>query len=289
MKTPAIIASLTVAGSIAFAAGQQSGGRQSPPMPQDARHGITPNDSPKLAHQPGSGTPFAALTGSSDPCAKTNYFAPEPRGFGPGCGTLAVLPISPADVNADGTPELWVETTAVVASGCPWAPAQDAVSLLSLSRLEYSDTEPLPVTLEVARLSPDTHSSLMAMMPAAEQVCGSNCCGLIGDWQLLIRPAGWLDCDGDGDLDLVILASRLELGGGICSYDPLCCEYGGSCCGVLQCDLPNNWHLRDQAMFWFENIGYEASQPPLAADLNGDGQVNGADLGLLLVAWGPNP
>jgi hypothetical protein len=42
-------------------------------------------------------------------------------------------------------------------------------------------------------------------------------------------------------------------------------------------------------MFWFENIGYEASQPPLAADLNGDGQVNGADLGLLLVAWGPNP
>jgi hypothetical protein len=39
---------------------------------------------------------------------------------------------------------------------------------------------------------------------------------------------------------------------------------------------------------WFENIGYEKPIPPLAADLNGDGWVNGLDLGLLLGAWGTN-
>jgi hypothetical protein len=36
---------------------------------------------------------------------------------------------------------------------------------------------------------------------------------------------------------------------------------------------------------WFENIGYEKPPPPLAADLNQDGDVNGIDLGLLLAAW----
>jgi hypothetical protein len=37
---------------------------------------------------------------------------------------------------------------------------------------------------------------------------------------------------------------------------------------------------------WFENIGYEKPTPPLAADLNRDGSVDGVDLGILLAAWG---
>jgi hypothetical protein len=38
---------------------------------------------------------------------------------------------------------------------------------------------------------------------------------------------------------------------------------------------------------WFENIGFEKPAPPIAADINGDGRVDGADLGMLLIAWGP--
>ena len=74
------------------------------------------------------------------------------------------------------------------------------------------------------------------------------------------RTSGWRDCDEDGDLDLVVTV-RLLFGSGSYEYRPM----------------------------WFENIGYEKPAQPVAADLNGDGQVNGADLGLLLVAWGPNP
>ena len=38
---------------------------------------------------------------------------------------------------------------------------------------------------------------------------------------------------------------------------------------------------------WFENTGFEKPAPPVAADLNRDGRVDGADLGMLLIAWGP--
>jgi hypothetical protein len=64
----------------------------------------------------------------------------------------------------------------------------------------------------------------------------------------------WLDCDGDQDLDLVV---------------------------PLRAPLPNG-----SVIIWFENIGYERSAPPIAADLNHDGAVDGFDLALLLNAWG---
>jgi hypothetical protein len=67
--------------------------------------------------------------------------------------------------------------------------------------------------------------------------------------------------DGDGDLDICCLAqvdTVFESGDGADTY----------------------------RVIWFENIGYEKSPPPLAADLNRDGNVDGVDLGLLLAAWG---
>lgn len=64
----------------------------------------------------------------------------------------------------------------------------------------------------------------------------------------------WRDMDADGDADLVV---RFQSGGG------------------------NGVPLSG----WFENIGYEKPDPPLAADINQDGAVNGDDLGLLLAAW----
>ena len=85
-----------------------------------------------------------------------------------------------------------------------------------------------------------------------------------GDWVLGAFPGitsatfrlnGLRDMDGDGDADYLV-------------------------------DLV--WLINGVGEFrqvWFENIGYEKPPPPLAADLNRDGDVNGIDLGLLLAAW----
>jgi hypothetical protein len=73
-----------------------------------------------------------------------------------------------------------------------------------------------------------------------------------------IYVIGWRDMDADGDLDL---AAYLQV-------DP------GSSSG-------------SNVNIYFENIGFERP-PPLAADLNQDGYVNGLDLGLLLGQWGPS-
>jgi hypothetical protein len=76
-----------------------------------------------------------------------------------------------------------------------------------------------------------------------------------------VSQAAWRDIDGDGDLDLIVIVLLTILD------DPgFTTEFTG----------------------WLENIGYEKSPPPIAADLNGDGSVDGIDLGLLLGAWGTN-
>lgn len=74
-----------------------------------------------------------------------------------------------------------------------------------------------------------------------------------GTTSVVIDGRMWRDMDDDGDLDIVIRFKNSS---------------GG---GVIQ--------------GWFENIGYEKPNPPLAADLNQDGTVDGIDLGMLLAAW----
>lgn len=73
--------------------------------------------------------------------------------------------------------------------------------------------------------------------------------------------AGWADADRDGDKDLVL---------------QFFADYGDGSSSL-------------EGQIWFENIGHEKPAPPVAADINRDGQVNGADLGILLTAWGPDP
>jgi hypothetical protein len=71
-----------------------------------------------------------------------------------------------------------------------------------------------------------------------------------------IGAAGLRDMDDDGDLDYVFGVD------------------------VRFSDSPMTTEVR-----WLENIGYEKPDPPLAADINQDGAVNGDDLGMLLAAW----
>lgn len=67
--------------------------------------------------------------------------------------------------------------------------------------------------------------------------------------------AGWRDLDGDGDLDYVV---------------------------QLFID-----DFADESWVWLENTGFEADPPPLAADINQDGVVDGKDLASVLAAWTP--
>ncbi len=75
-----------------------------------------------------------------------------------------------------------------------------------------------------------------------------------GTSSTFINKRLWRDMDGDGDMDFVMTFTTSS---------------GGS-----------------PIQGWFENIGYEKSDPPVAADLNQDGAVDGVDLGMLLSAWG---
>ena len=85
----------------------------------------------------------------------------------------------------------------------------------------------------------------LEIMPYLQSVAGPG-----GAEVLAFQSAGWHDVDRDSDLDLcVIIVGEFE-----------------------------------EHYAWLENTGFEATQP-LTGDLNSDGNVNSADLALLLGGW----
>ena len=253
MKTPAIIASLTVAGSIAFAAGQQSGGRQSSVMPRGAEAHSMQEEMPQpIAH--------AQILGGGCQTEPQAWFNPIPRrlvvciGGDQKPSQIGKYTLGVADVNADGVNEFF--DTAYFGSWDNDGYPETGVMVASFSQpiggtiLYRSTTEVQPSSTVVWRNS--VLEGTAAMGDQIRQLIGAGS----SLQEIAVRAKGWRDIDFDGDLDLVAEASFFSYGG---------------------------------VDIWFENTGYEASQPPLAADLNNDGIVDGADLGILLSVWGePN-
>jgi hypothetical protein len=247
MQTPAIIASLTVVGSIAYATGSQGVvGEQTPLMPSGSQAHSMQEEIPQARMQ---------MTGGcqTDPAL---WFNPIPKrlvvciGGGNTPQRIGMLPLGAADVNRDGVNEFF--DTNYFGSWDNDGYNELGVVVRSLDQqiggtlLYRSTTEVQPNQTIVWRNS---------VLDVGASV-GDEIRGWLGNpsiSQITMRAKGWRDIDSDGDLDLIAEAAFTS-GDGV--------------------DL------------WFENIGYEMPAPPIAADLNHDGNVDGADLGLLLYAWG---
>ncbi len=256
MKTPAVIATLTVAGSLAFAAGQQSGGKQSVIVPSGA-----------LAHSMLAQMPQAQLMAQPDcpPTLTASWFAPTPRLLE--CNTpyglnLATIRGNAADINGDGRLDFWQSSRSsvlAVFNGRPYSATEDgpASGVLTVSEVGNIGGSYRVQQLTVSIFAASIGEWCLANLPSPGAPNRMVRIYLYETGQAeLIAWSGWRDIDEDGDLDFVCRATD-----------------------------DATWN----AQIWFENIGYEKPAPPVAADINGDGRVDGADLGLLLVAWGPNP
>lgn len=218
-------------------------------------------------------TPAAKNGGQASSQSFTNgcdaqvWFDPTPHEFLAGCGTLATLPLSPADVNHDGVPELITSLgTVVIADGNPISPKGQISGFVSCSQLSISEAGAMPVSAPVLDLQPTLAESLIALLPDL----GGGWCS----WTYEIRcsASGWLDCDGDGDLDFVVRADFMKN-----RFQ----SWGGDM-GPPQCSQRDTVQIAEKFM-WFENTGYQASPPPNPYDLDQDGEVGAGDISVLLL------
>jgi hypothetical protein len=281
MKAPAIIASLTVVGSIAYATGSQGVAAKQPPvMPSGSQAHSMQEEIPQTRMQ------MAGVAA----CDAEPWFAPIPHPFVPtGCGSPAFLPLKgynvQVDINGDGVIDFlnfevdansnsvgWCEEPGgwnpgiVVRTANQQVLTRDSSNLVTATRFDSSNGDLAFVTKAVF---PSVSEQYASWIPDAGTNPDSNVCNFY-NYGLVIYLKGFLDCDGDRDLDLI---AEVRL----CKSEYLPHPNTGIC-------QRHSGILRSETV-WFENTGFQHTNP-IAADLNRDGRVNGADLSLLLVSWG---
>jgi hypothetical protein len=258
MKTPAIIASLTVVGSLAYAAGSQgTADKPSSVMPSGTQAHSMHEEMPQVI-------PHAQILGGGCQTEPQEWFNPVPRRLQVCVGgtngvpnQIGKLPLGAADVNADGVNEYF--DTAYANSWDYDGSSEIGIFVASWTQpiggtiLYRSTTDIQPSHTVVWRNS--VLEGTAAMGDQIRQMVGANL------REIFVRAKGWRDIDIDGDLDLIAEVHYQVEG------------------------ISGNFGLD----IWFENIGYEVEQPPLAADINRDGQVDGADLCLVLASWEATP
>jgi hypothetical protein len=202
----------------------------------------------------------SSLVSGCDPQA---WFDPIPHEFIAGCAALACLPLSPSDVNRDGTAELFSAPASVpIAGGNPIVPYPIS-GFLQWSYLFRSSLGAASGAASVFDFGAELGAEFIARLPDRG---GDGSCAHSWDIQLVAK--GWLDCDDDGDLDLVVTVQTFRTD---CSWSgqPWACRC---------------WRgLYSSTDLWFENTGYQAGGSPY--DLDRDGLVNNADLSLLLMEF----
>lgn len=280
MKTPAIIASLTVVGSIAYAAGSQGvAGKQPPLMPSGSQAHSMQEEMPQsegiLASASSNNFPQGL---AADQCAigePLRWFRKVyrlPPCFAQRWSQSSLLQRGHvvADIDRDGTDDhLLTMHFRDNGNGCePTHTDQvewggEVFNCQSASGPDYPFLWK-PATSRIGGKVTLTLQPVLSIQNISEAL-------LIGDLEdgtvdysfavSSLRLMDLFDLDGDGDLDLlvymVVYVSPIE---------------GGP--------PQEDW----TGMFWLENNAIP--NPPIAADLNRDGRVDGADLSLLLYAWG---
>jgi hypothetical protein len=260
MKTPAIIATATIAGSIAFAAGQTSISKRSLSTLPQSNHG--------LASTVVAGSSLTITEG----CAvgeRLNWFIRAhrlPQCFAEQWGAASLLERGQyADIDGDGKDDhliamhyrdIGTGCTAVHSSYFEWGEGYNTCLVPPFQSYEFpvlwKPVFGVAGEVTVLTLRPVLTNQDVILLVTAEVALGNSG---VNSFKML----GCFDVDGDGDLDLLIHA------------DGLIYESSGQ-------------HQPFSNDFWLENN--VVSTPPIAADLNHDGRVDGADLSLLLYAWG---
>jgi len=293
MKTPAIIASVTVVGSIAYAAGQRAYVVPAGPQPsanlmignptttqsQDPDGLVTGEISPSAAAEPSMAN--RAITTA---CPPASWFDQTPRRFIDSCtgsaltSSIACVPLSTADVNSDGLADVFVGQAVDVIGlrscyggfNCSFeipATVHDGSAMLQYQQVLQS---PTATALSIVPVFPaNVGERFLAALPDLGA----------GDYLqrgVQLSPIGWIDCDGDRAMDLVcqvtIWKQERSWGSSFCGPGYYCWDFVN-----VEATYP----------VWFKNTGF-VDPHPVASDLNSDGRVDGADLGLLLASWGPN-
>jgi hypothetical protein len=201
--------------------------------------------------------------GDCPPVLTASWFAPTPRLLE--CNTpnglsLATIKGNAVDINGDGSLDFWMaarNTVLAVWNGQPYSATEDgpASGFLTISQVNQVGDSYQVQQLTLSIFTATIGEWCLANLPTPGGPNRAVRLHLYENGQAEnIAWSGWRDIDGDGDLDFV-------------------------------CRATDDWTWN--AQIWFENIGYEKPAPPIAADINGDGRVDGADLGMLLIAWGP--
>lgn len=255
--------SLVAVAVLAHALAPVMGGLDRTAVADGARAGAPDPVGPKRDRTSTGGAPVAPATGAADGCVDEGSFAwfgairdlPPCAGVGTGFGQAEIewarLPVEEGrlvDVNGDGAREAFRQKEES-AGIFPIPLVQSGQPAMPECVLMLQEVENEAGAVSFREHCVLDSAVVIAYLLAQEWAAGSTWAS--GD------VMGWRDLDGDRDLDLVI---RVQY------FTPT----GDGSRGL-----------------WLENTGFEATRP-LAGDLDGDGNVNSADLTMLLGGWTGN-
>ena len=159
---------------------------------------------------------------------------------------VGVPPLYAADLNGDGQIETFALNYSTIATALE--SGQQTGEALRITRaFKSQDSNGSPIyEFQMIFDSNDVLASLRQQYPWATTI----------QFNASLGRGGWLDMDGDGDLDLVIFVSMAE-----------------------------NGVRAIEGTLWFENTGYQAAPPPNPYDLDQDGEVGASDISVLLLNY----